>query len=166
VGPWEIECFCVCGRRDGGGGTGGICECSRGELAHAPPSTGAPAALHPCPSLRACAPCTDIAPVGYQTREQRAAEGDRGILIVKMRKNQELKLRAIARKGVYVYPCVSARARAHACVVCVCFGVGGTGKGQPASGVPPRRCNCAGCQPFRLLIGMGKLVRSAALRSG
>lgn len=35
----------------------------------------------------------DIHPVGYHDRE------DKGILLVKMRRNQELKLRAVARKG-------------------------------------------------------------------
>ena len=36
----------------------------------------------------------DVLPVGYQARN------DRGILIVKMRRGQELKLRCIARKGI------------------------------------------------------------------
>ena len=42
-----------------------------------------------CPSP----PAADITPVGYHS------EGDRGVLLVKMRRNQELKLRAVARKG-------------------------------------------------------------------
>jgi DNA-directed RNA polymerase II subunit RPB3 len=41
----------------------------------------------------------EIAPVGYHQQDD-PHRADKGILIVKMRKGQELKLRAIARKGI------------------------------------------------------------------
>ena len=54
-----------------------------------PPPTTLPLLPTPAPIA-----APDIHPVGYHD------PGDKGILLVKMRRNQELKLRAVARKGV------------------------------------------------------------------
>ncbi len=54
--------------------------------------TGGVICTRPCPRTRPPPP-PDIHPVGYHD------PADRGILLVKMRRGQELKLRAVARKG-------------------------------------------------------------------